>query len=279
MEAEASGYSGGTSEPERMPGAIAADGGEQRYAEAVRRLAHELRTPLAALLTVAEMLRTEQFGPLGHDKYKEYAESLHVGAGQALEILRTALEDQIGRDGAAGGDTAVRQETVAVAAALERSFSAMVPVAEARGVRMACLPCRRGCVVQTDAPRLDQILLNLIGNALKFTPPGGTVTLVCHPEADGSVALEVRDTGIGISVAELTVLSGPQTARGASVEPSGTMVPGPGRGAPGGLGLVMVRALADACGASFTLASTRGAGTSAKLVFPPTRVLADSQAD
>jgi two-component system, cell cycle sensor histidine kinase PleC len=240
---------------------------DDRYDLAIRRLAHELRTPLAALLTVADVMRSEQFGPLGHAKYSEYAGGLWTSANQALQILSGALESE--QAGAIFGP--VELGDVDVAALIDSGLSVFSASAEAAGVALSRADECKGLIVRSDAVRLAQIQSNLIANALKFTAAGGQVRIGCRTGADGSAVFEVADTGIGIGRSELAVLAGCTngvTGRETADAPPDDMCGG------GGLGLVLVRSLARECGATFRLESERGKGTCASLVFPPERVVA-----
>ena len=123
----------------------------------------------------------------------------------------------------------------------------------------ACLPPARA-----EALRLRQVMLNLVANAVKFTPKGGSVVVAAALQPDGSMLLSVTDTGIGMAEADIP----------RAFEPFNQLDAGLARRFEGsGLGLHLSRALAQAQGAELTLRSRPGHGTTALLRFPPDRVL------
>lgn len=216
----------------------------------LRRLAHELRTPLGAVITLAELIQREEYGPIGNPKYREYAECIVAGASHALEVLALTLE----ADASVPYPEPPLAEPVDVGALARTCASLLAPMANAAGVAVAVRPVEAQAIVRTDATRLQQVLVNLVGNAIKFTPVGGSVALAVDAAADGGIALAVADNGIGVTplVTQSTV---------------GAATDAPARG----LGLTLVRQLAKDCGATFTFESERGKGTTATLRFPRER--------
>jgi signal transduction histidine kinase len=120
--------------------------------------------------------------------------------------------------------------------------------------------------VVADARSIRQIVLNLLSNSIRFTPPGGQVIVSTTLTDDGQVHLRVRDTGIGMTESEITTALEPfrQIATSGRGKDSGT-----------GLGLPLTKALVEANRASFTIKSTVNAGTLVEIAFPSTRVLAE----
>jgi signal transduction histidine kinase len=119
-----------------------------------------------------------------------------------------------------------------------------------------------------DGTRLKQILLNLLGNAVKFTEPGGSVMLAGHSANDGGVEFEIRDTGLGMTAAEI----------GIAIEPFGQVDAGLAHRREGtGLGLPLARRLTERHGGSFTIESVKGRGTRVVVGLPPSRVIRDGK--
>jgi signal transduction histidine kinase len=125
-------------------------------------------------------------------------------------------------------------------------------------------------MLRADELRLRQVLLNLVSNAVKFTPQGGEVTVSAATEPEGDLVLRVADSGIGIPPEDIPRAFEPFTQLDSSLA----------RRFPGsGLGLYLSRALAEAQGAVLTLESAPGAGTTALLRFPKSRLLAPLAAE
>jgi signal transduction histidine kinase len=117
-----------------------------------------------------------------------------------------------------------------------------------------------------DSTRLKQILLNLLGNAVKFTEPGGVVVLAARRTAGGGVEFEVRDTGLGMTPAEIEI----------ALEPFGQVDAGAARRREGtGLGLPLAQRLTELHGGSLRIASERGRGTRMVVELPASRVLSE----
>ncbi len=227
--------------------------------EFLANMSHELRTPLNAIIGFSEILRTEAFGSLGHDNYKEYASDIHSAGGHLLKVINDILdvakieagrlellEREVNFKNLA--DASIRMLSV-------RAISAQIELVDAVP---ADLP-----IVFADETRLKQILVNLLSNAVKFTEAGGTITVSAFETDAGAVALQVRDTGIGIAEKDLkTVLSRFGQVQGSYARTNeGT-----------GLGLTLVQLIADLHQAEVTLQSVEGEGATCTVIFPAERV-------
>ena len=234
----------------------------------VSRLAHELKTPLSAIVAAAEIMRDEQLGRIGNERYRGYASDIHDSARHALAVINSMLVPRAAsRDGGGGGaDAAVPQHLqfsqIDVTALVEGTVSAMRPLAEQAGLQLVASLAPRLPQVIVDAITVKQILLNLLTNAIKFTPRAGIVSVATRHTRDGAVEITVSDTGSGISEAAIR----------RSLDPGA--VPAPQLTGGGlGIGLPLVRRLASANGASIGIASQPGAGTQVVLSFPRDRVV------
>jgi cell cycle sensor histidine kinase DivJ len=215
-------------------------------------MSHELRTPLNAIMGFSDIMRQKIFGELP-GKYVEYAELIHDAGAHLLDLINDVLD--MSKIEAAKYELNLERldarEPVAAALRLMRVQADDVGV-QLRGV----LP---GQPLEVDADRraLKQITLNLISNALKFTPRGGLVTVSLHALA-GAMELSVADTGIGISAPDLQRLGRPY-------EQAGDM----GQQAKGtGLGLSLVRAFAELHGGEMAIESRLGEGTAVTIRLP-----------
>ncbi|HVI87244.1 MAG TPA: ATP-binding protein [Dongiaceae bacterium] len=221
-------------------------------------MSHELRTPLNAIIGFSELMTTESFGPLTNPAYKGYAEDIG-NAGRHLlsiigEILDTAKMD-------AGkieiGTTAIQFNDI-----LQDCDRMLATRIAAKGLTV----CRE---VSSDLPalcmdpnHLKRILLNLIGNAVKFTAQDGRVDIRAAINGEGAFALTIADTGIGIPPRRLNKL----------FKPFSQVEEGQVRNHDGiGLGLVNTRLIVEAYGGRVWLESEYGRGTQAYVILPADR--------
>lgn len=221
-------------------------------------LAHELRTPLSAIMSLAEVMRDERLGPTGNPRYIEYAADIYNSADHALKVLRAMVE------GEALSPYVGRTDANAVIMAC---VSALGPLAARAEVKLIPSLAAGLPAILADARTLKQILLNLLSNALQHTPPGGEITLTTAYRVDGPVRIEVRDTGRGITDDDLRQIE-------AEIEADRNGLPPPA-GEGGGLGLPLVCRLAGANGAEFGIDSKPGRGTRVFLTFSRDRVAQD----
>ncbi|GAB5501355.1 sensor histidine kinase [Pyruvatibacter sp.] len=235
------------------------------------RVGHELRTPLNAILGFSEVMANEHFGPMGNEKYLEYARDIHTGGEHLLGLVDDLLEMARSEN----GRRTLSFEAVDLADMVHAMSDLLRAEAADRGLTLFAEISANVPPVVADARSLRQVLINLLGNAIKFTKSGGTITLGVRVTDDGGVALSVVDTGIGMDDAQLA----------AALEPFGQVEEaqadlaeakdgqhGLGRGL--GLGLPLAKTLVEANKATFEIESTPGEGTRVRAVFPPTAVLA-----
>lgn len=235
------------------------------------RVGHELRTPLNAILGFSEVMANEHFGPMGNEKYLEYARDIHTGGEHLLGLVDDLLEMARSES----GRRTLSFEAVDLAEMVHAMSDLLRAEAADRGLTLFAEISADVPPVVADARSLRQVLINLLGNAIKFTKSGGTITLGVRVTEGGGVALSVVDTGIGMDDAQLA----------AALEPFGQVEEaqadladakdgqhGLGRGL--GLGLPLAKTLVEANKAAFEIESTPGEGTRVRAVFPPTAVLA-----
>ncbi len=221
-------------------------------------MSHELRTPLNAIIGFAELMRQGMFGALGSPRYEEYA-TLIYDSGQLLLDL---ISDVLDMAKIEAGKLDLNMEHVDVNGAIEDCARLLRHRADANRITLAvALPDDHVSLV-ADRRAFKQVVLNLLSNALKFTPPGGRVEIaVCRKSEQ--LTLAVRDTGIGIPASELSRLGQPfeQVCADPMLAKAGT-----------GLGLALVRALAERHGGAMRIASREGAGTEVSVEFPLTQL-------
>ena len=218
-------------------------------------MSHELRTPLNAIMGFADMMRSESFGPLGHERYRDYAATI-CRSGQHLLDLITDILDTAKVE---SGKLEINFEEIDLAAAAAECTHLLEMRAKEAGLELGT--ALDVATLTADRRAVKQILLNLLSNALKFTPPGGHVTILSS-RGNGRIALSVRDDGMGIPADQLPRLGRPfeQVCVDPLLAKGGT-----------GLGLALVQALAQKHGGTMHIASELGRGTTVTVEFPATQ--------
>jgi cell cycle sensor histidine kinase DivJ len=229
----------------------------ENRAQLLATVSHELRTPLNAMIGYAEMLMGK--GGIGvvpsrADQRHDYAEIIHQSGHHMLGVVNTLLDLST----IEAGHYDLSPEPIEVAALVEECCRCMSLTADRGGVVLARDVAPGLPEITVDRRACQQILLNLLSNAVKFTPKGGLVTVLARREGD-RVALTVRDTGVGVSEAELPRLGDPfyKAASAAHRAEKGT-----------GLGLSVVRALVGLHHGRISIASARGDGTDVTVSLP-----------
>jgi signal transduction histidine kinase len=211
--------------------------------ERLARLAHELRTPLAAIAGMAEIMRDARFGALGDARYAAYAASIADSARHLVGVVEAMLD----KTAEARGDWPLSFVEIDLAALAAATVAGLQVLSTEAGLTILAEPAHPLPRVIADRRSVRQILTNLIGNALKFTPRGGQVRVTAARTGDGGLEIVVLDTGPGM----------------------GNSPAGQGHG----IGLQLSRALAAANGARLVIESPPEGGTRAALVFGGDRVV------
>lgn len=225
----------------------------------VQTLAHELKTPVSAIVAASEIMRDEQLGPIGDERYRIYAADIHDSARLMLAIIDRMME-QRGREAATQPLEFTEVDPVEL---LHATVSSMLPLAERAHIRLKLVEAEiRLPKVIADAVALKQMLINLMTNSLKFTPEGGEVVARARYLEDDSLTFEVSDTGKGMS---------DQQVANAINGLVGDGTPRDGGGL--GVGLPLVQKLSLASGARFDIISAPNQGTCARIIFPKDRIV------
>ena len=222
-------------------------------------MSHELRTPLNAVLGFSQSMQMETFGPLGSPRYREYVTDIYESGAHLLALINDILD--ISRFDAGHG--ALRDEIFDPSTKIAGTIR-MVQVQAAKAkVALAADIAPDLPKLNADKRRVRQILLNLLSNALKFTPPGGRVTIRAFCGEEGFV-LQVADTGIGIAPQDFAK----------ALEPFGQVDSSLARKYEGtGLGLPLTRQMAELHGGSLVLESATGRGTTVTVTLPAWRLV------
>jgi PAS domain S-box-containing protein len=230
--------------------------------EFLARVSHEIRTPLNAIIGFSELMMDEKFGPIGSDRYRDYLRDINRSGNHVLDLVNDLLD--ISKIEA--GEQEMHYEAVSLNDTLGESVALMQPQANRERVIIRSSFASNLPEVVADLRSVRQIALNLLSNAVRYTPAGGQVIVSTSYEQDGSVIMRVRDTGLGMSSGELEQALKPFKQINALKRR---------RGDGTGLGLPLTRAMVEANRARFSIDSTPGRGTLVEITFPPTRVLAD----
>ena len=238
---------------------IAAEEANSIKAAFLANLSHELRTPLNAIIGFSEIIRDEFYGSAPQEKYREYASDIHENGQHLLNLIQDILDFSRLQSGKA----TLREEHVDLNQAAAAALGAVAPLARSRGVTLA-VGIRNGMpAILADPTRIRQILINLVGNAVKFTPAGGRVEIRADLTENGGAVLQVIDTGIGIAPEDIPRAMEPfcQLENTYTRRFGGT-----------GLGLPLCRTLAERHGGSLAIDSEPGRGTTVTVQLPRQRV-------
>ncbi|MEM9106876.1 MAG: ATP-binding protein, partial [Pseudomonadota bacterium] len=239
-----------------------ADTANLHKTEFLARVSHEIRTPLNAIIGFAELMADEHFGPIGSPRYVEYSRDIGRSGKHVLEIVNDLLD--ISKIEA--GEQELDFGAVSLNDALNEAISILQPQANAQRVLLRTSLSPSVPQVVADQRSIKQIAINLLSNAIRFTPSGGQVVVSTLYEPSGNVSLRIRDTGVGMSRFEL------EQAMKPFKQVEGFQRP---RGDGTGLGLPLAKAMAEANRAQFAMNSQPGQGTLVEIVFPSQRVLAE----
>lgn len=229
-------------------------------------VSHELRTPLNAIIGFSSIMADQMFGPIGHEKYREYLQDIRSSSEHLSDVLGEVLD--LAKIEA--GQFKMEEEEVDMTKLFHESHALVSGQASQKGFKISVdvpddLPNIHG-----DRLRIKQSVLNLLSNAVKFTPEGrGDVTLKAFMVEDGRMAIRVSDNGIGIPREEQELVFSPfmRSASALSRSHEGT-----------GLGLSLVKAFVDMHGGEIELESELDVGTSFTLLLPNSRVIVSTRA-
>ena len=216
-------------------------------------MSHELRTPLNAIGGFTELMELGLRGPVTPEQVEDLGRIR-----RNKDLLLSIINDILNFARMDAGAIAVKLEPVPIASVIADVVDNVGQQFEAKEVRLTAGPVAADAVARGDRERVQQVLLNLLSNAMKFTEPGGEVVIETSV-SDHTVRVDVRDTGSGIDAAHLETIFEPFV----QVDASLTRTAG---GA--GLGLAIARQLATTMGGSLTVRSTPGVGSTFTLALP-----------
>jgi signal transduction histidine kinase len=236
---------------------LEADHANRAKSEFLANMSHELRTPLNAILGFSDVIRSELHGALGSPRYQQYATHIHDSGLHLLDLINDVLD----LSKITAGKMELHEQDIAIPDLLSDALALVK--GRAKEVQLTEGPWPGLPHIRADYRLLKQILINLLTNAIKFTPPGGQVTIGAIVGQD--IRLTVSDSGIGMTEAELAMAMSQygQIDSRVARRHQGT-----------GLGLPICKSLALLHGGTLEIVSTPGAGTMASLVLPAWRIVA-----
>jgi two-component system cell cycle sensor histidine kinase PleC len=217
-------------------------------------MSHELRTPLNAVIGFANIMNNQVFGPVGNARYAEYATHIQDAGQHLLDLINNILD----MSKIEAGKMELEFSDFSIDARIRECMELLHERAAQGGIELAADLPPGSLNVHADQRAVRQILLNLLSNAIKFTPEKGRIVTRARV-VDGTLILSVSDTGIGIPSDRIDDLGNPfvQLRNTAGESHTGT-----------GLGLALVRTLAELHGGTMHIESVTGSGTKVTVEFP-----------
>ncbi len=227
--------------------------------EFLAKISHEIRTPLNAILGFAEVIIDERFGTIDNERYKEYLKDIHSSGSHVMSLINDLLD----LSKIEAGKLDLHFAAVDANSIIQECVSLMQPQAAQERIIMRLSLFDKLPRIVADERSLRQIMLNLMSNAVKFNEPGGQVIVSTAMNDSGQAVIRVRDTGIGMSEAEIGLALEPFRRIATSRQTGGT-----------GLGLPLTKALVEANRAGFSIKSRKEQGTLVEVAFPTAQTAA-----
>lgn len=227
--------------------------------EFLANMSHELRTPLNSIIGFSEIIKNEVFGTIEPNSYKEYAVNIHDSGKNLLGIINQILD--IARIDA--GERELNESLVDIKKVTKSCIDLITPKAiQGEVMIIDAVPDSINKLVAEELG-LKQIMMNVLSNAVKFTPNGGRVTIASEVEGDGKLRISITDTGIGLDQREIEKAVTAFGVLDGRLDKSTSGI---------GLGLSLVRSMMNLHGGRLDIMSQKGIGTTVSLIFPAHRV-------
>jgi signal transduction histidine kinase len=237
-----------------------AESSNQAKNEFLAHMSHELRTPLNGIIGLSEMIRENTFGPLGNEKYAEYIDDIHKSGKHLLALVQTILDvSEID-----SGSVTLSEDDTDMGKIINKCIRELTPDAKNKGISISDRTAEADLPVRVDSSRIMRVFNNILGNAIKFTPDKGAITIDSLFEEDGALAISVTDTGIGMAHEAIETALSPfgQIDRGSFAKHEGA-----------GLGLYLSRLVVEMHDGEMRINSAQNRGTRVTVVLPASRVL------
>jgi signal transduction histidine kinase len=235
-----------------------AESANRSKSEFLANVSHELRTPLNAIIGFSEMIRDGLVGPPGSPKYAEYIHDIHASGMHLMELINDILDLSKAEAGSMEGQPGDTD----VAHTIQSCLKFIAPKAQSAQVRVYANLDEKLPSLLIDAKHLRQIILNVLSNAVKFTPEDGEVTIGAKTD-DYGLAVTIHDTGIGMAPEDIPKALSPfgQIDSSLARKYNGT-----------GLGLPLTKRLMENYEGELVITTALGEGTTITLHFPPHRL-------
>lgn len=237
-----------------------ADYANRSKSEFLANMSHELRTPLNAIIGFSEIIKDELFGKVGQAQYVEYAKDIYDSG----ELLLSLINDILDMSKIEAGKRDLSETVININRTAQACLRLVAARAKASKQHLNIKIPKDFPDLRGEERAIKQVIVNLLTNAIKFTPEGGTITVHARMTPDREMVIAVEDSGIGIAPEHMDVVLAPfgQIESALSRKNQGT-----------GLGLPLTKALVELHDGTLELASKVGEGTTVTLTFPPERIL------
>ena len=241
-----------------------AEAANQSKTKFLATMSHELRTPLNAIIGFADLIRMELYGEMQPSRYKDYISDIHKSGVHLLAMINELLD----MAKIEAGRAELHETEVIIPEIMDEVVRMMRPSVTENGLAICIEVDEDLPSIYADEQQIRRILVNLVSNAAKFTPSGGTITVVASVTPEGGMHIAVRDTGIGIPADKLQKVLEPfeQVENSFTRTRAGT-----------GLGLPLAKAMAEAHDGTLCLESEIGEGTTVCICLPPSRLISPDE--
>jgi signal transduction histidine kinase len=241
---------------------MAAETSNRTKSEFLANMSHELRTPLNAIIGFSDVIQSRMFGPI-NDRYREYAVNILTSGNHLLGLINDVLD----LSKLEAGQMELREDDVDLANVINLSMRFVESQAKKSNITLSQVIDERARYIRGDERRLRQAVVNLLANAVKFTPRGGSVRVVCA-HTSTAILIVVSDTGVGMSSVDIPK----------AMEPFGQVDSRLSRKYEGtGLGLPLAKDLVELHGGTLTVESEVNVGTTVTIALPAERIIAPPQ--
>lgn len=238
-----------------------ADAASRAKSTFLANMSHELRTPMNAIIGFSEMMMKETFGPIGQDKYTEYMGDIHSSANHLLEIINEVLD----MSKIEAGRIELDEDEFDVKELLQSVTRMMASRTFGKNLNLTRDVDDNLPNIRADQRLIRQVLINLVTNAIKFSEPGGTISVCAEITEKGGMQISVADEGIGIAKDKINQAMEPfgqVSDMAENADQQGT-----------GLGLPLAKAMVELHNGNISLVSDVGQGTTVIINLPASRVL------